>query len=106
MELFSRQRDERELRHGTMLLPFTQGLVRTTRFDQECCLLADRHYSRQKRGTNQFMPNGKVLVLRDSKGLIVFGWLWQDYRLDGQAGFNCSIFRNESDRVSSEVILE
>jgi len=45
-------------------------------------------------------------VLRDSQGLVVFGWLWQEKRDDGQQGYNCSIFRNESDRRSSEIILE
>lgn len=27
-------------------------------------------------------------------------------RMDGQAGYNCAIFRNESARLSSEIILE
>jgi hypothetical protein len=27
-------------------------------------------------------------------------------RMDGQTGYNCSIFRNESTRLSSEIILE
>lgn len=89
-----------------MLLNFTDELVRVGKFDLETCLLADRHYSRQKPGTNQFMPPGKTIVLRDSAGEVVFGWLWQEKRDDGQAGYNCSIFRNESLRLSSEIILE
>lgn len=38
----------------------------------------------------------------------MFGWLWpQDgLRFDDQTGYNCAIFRNESERRSSEVILE
>lgn len=32
--------------------------------------------------------------------------MFQDKRLDGQRGINCSIFRNESRRCSSEIILE
>lgn len=89
-----------------MLLPFTDGLVRVGKFDCESAFLADRHYSRQSIGTNQFMPPGRTIVLRNTEGSIVFGWLWQNKRDDGQAGYNCSIFRNESARLSSDVILE
>ena len=89
-----------------MLLKFSDDLVRVGKFDLESCLLADRHYSRQKIGTNQFMPPGKTIVLRSAKGDVVFGWLWQEKRDDGQAGYSCSIFRNESERLSSDIILE
>jgi hypothetical protein len=89
-----------------MLLKFTDELVRVKKFDYESCLLADKHYSRQSIGANQFMPPGKTIVLRSSEGDVVFGWLWQQKRDDGQAGYNCSIFRNESPRLSSDIILE
>lgn len=89
-----------------MMFDFTGGLVRVGKFDVESVLLADRHYSRQKVGTNQFMPPGRTIVLRDAAGLVVFGWLWQEKRDDKQDGYNCSIFRNESTRRSSEIILE
>ncbi len=69
-------------------------------------MLADRHYSRQKIGARQFMPNGRKIVIRDWAGLIVFGWLWQEIRDDGEPGYNCSIFRNEGPQRSSDVILE
>jgi hypothetical protein len=89
-----------------MLLPFADNLFVTPKGDIECARLADRHYSRQKHGSPQFMPPGRTCVIRDSAGLIVFGWLWQEKRDDGQRGFNCSIFRNESARKGSDVILE
>lgn len=89
-----------------MLLNFTDELVRVAKFDAESVQLADKHYSRQKPGTNQFMPPGKTMILRSAAGDVVFGWLWQKKRDDGQAGYNCSIFRNESERLSSEIILE
>jgi hypothetical protein len=91
-----------------MLLPFTDKaqLVQTWRCDPEMIRLADRHYSRLSCGKREFMGNGRTLVLRDSLGLVVFGWLWQYGRKDGQEGYNCAIFRNESPRLSSEVILE
>lgn len=89
-----------------MLLDFTGELVRVGKSDVEACHLADKHYSRQKPGTNQFMPPGRTMVLRSAAGDVVLGWLWQKKRDDGQAGYNCSIFRNESKRLSSEIILE
>src|ERR1035437_6454019 len=89
-----------------MLLPFVEGLTRVSKFDPESVFMADRHYSRQNSGSNQFMPPGKTIVLRNNEGTIVFGWLWQEKRDDGQTGYNCSIFRNESQRLSSDVIIE
>jgi hypothetical protein len=91
-----------------LLLPFTDSLVVTTHFDAECSMLADRHYSRRTPGARQFLYSGRKIVIRNSEGTLVFGWLWpyDDKRMDGQTGYNCAIFRNESERVSSEVILE
>jgi hypothetical protein len=83
-------------------------LSRTTHFDDEMRQLADRHYSRRTPGARQFAYSGRKLVLRDAAGSILFVWMYPDaaMRMDGQEGYNCAIFRNESDRLSSEVILE
>lgn len=91
-----------------MLIPFTSGLIRTTHYDQECRQLADRHYSRRTVGAKQFSYSGRKLVLRDAAGLVVFVWIFPDeaMRMDGQQGVNCALFRNESDRRSSDIILE
>ena len=89
-----------------MLLPFNDGLTRVGKFDAESAFLADRHYSRQTPGSPQFMPPGRTIVLRNNEGTVVFGWLWQEKRDDGQDGYNCSIFRNESSRAASDIILE
>jgi hypothetical protein len=89
-----------------MMLDFQSGLIRVGKADRECALLADRHYSRQSVGNVQFMPPGKTMVLRNAEGTVVFGWLWQQKRDDGQSGYNCSIFRNESNRRSSDIIRE
>lgn len=91
-----------------MLLGFTDGLVKTTHFDAEMSMLADRHYSRRTIGARQFLYSGRKLVLRNTEGTVLFGWIWaeDDKRMDGQRGFNCAIFRNESKRKSSEIILE
>jgi hypothetical protein len=89
-------------------LPFTTGLIKTTHFDAEMAMLADRHYSRRTVGARQFLYSGRKLVLRNTEGTILFGWIFPDpaMRMDGQRGYNCAIFRNESARKSSEIILE
>lgn len=91
-----------------MLDLFPSGLIQTTHFDGECAELADRHYSRRTIGARQFCYSGRKLVLRDIAGAVVFVWMYPDpaLRMDGQVGYNCSIFRNESTRRSSEIILE
>jgi hypothetical protein len=91
-----------------MLLPFTDQLVITTHFDCEMAALADRHYSRRKVGARQFLVSGRKIVIRNTEGTLLFGWVWNyEYlRWDGQTGYNCAIFRNESARQSSDVILE
>lgn len=92
-----------------MLLPLSDGLVVTSPFDGECAALADRHYSRRTVGSRQFAANGRKLVLRDHFGDVLFVWMFHKpgpWRFDGQRGFYCQIFRNESSRRSSEIILE
>lgn len=89
-----------------MMLPFTDELVVVPKFDREMAVFSDEHYSRQKPGSNQFMPPGFTIVIRNNEGTLLFGWLRQIHRDDGEEGYNCSIFRNTSDRLSSSVILE
>jgi hypothetical protein len=90
------------------MLSLTDGLIRTTHFDDEMRQLADRHYSRRTIGARQFLYSGRKLVLRDADGLVLFAWMWPDplMRMDGQVGYNNAIFRNESPRLSSDIILE
>ena len=90
------------------MLAFTDGLMITNHFDQECRALADRHYSRRTVGARQFCYSGRKLVLRNAEGTILFVWMYPDptMRMDGQTGYNNAIFRNESTRRSSDIILE
>jgi hypothetical protein len=83
-------------------------LIVTNHFDADMAALADRHYSRRTPGTRQFMYSGRKLVIRNVAGTVLFGWQFPDAdkRLDGQTGLNCQIFRNESSRLSSTIILE
>ena len=91
-----------------MRLAFTDRLIVTTHFDPEMAMLADRHYSRRTVGARQFLYSGRKIVIRDAAGEVLFGWMFpdEDKRMDAQTGYNCAIFRNESARQSSDIILE
>jgi hypothetical protein len=91
-----------------MRLAFSDALIVTNHFDPEMAALADRHYSRRTVGARQFLYSGRKIVIRDAAGDVLFGWLYPDesMRMDAQTGYNCAIFRNESARRSSEIILE
>jgi len=69
--------------------------------------LADRHYSRQTIGAIDFMASGKTFVLwaeNDNRGA-VWGAI---ENLDPAGGrrFRCSIFRNETSLLSSDLVRE
>lgn len=72
--------------------------------DHRALSLADRHYTRQKPGSNQFCMPGKNLVLltEDEKALWV---TWNGIRDDGSDAWECTIFRNEGDYLSSHLIV-
>ena len=70
--------------------------------------IANRHYSRIWKGNisqNRFCPPGKRLILIEPSGSWLFVWNQALYRRDGQTGACCVLFRNESARLSSEIIL-
>lgn len=79
--------------------------------DAGACALADRHYSRRTVGSPQFMPPGQTLVLVTPQRDAVFGW-WRPHpdaglkAMNGLNGWTCTIFRNESGRQSSAMILD
>jgi hypothetical protein len=83
----------------------------TTKFDLDAAALADRHYSRRKIGSPQFMPPGETVCLVSDDNLAVFGW-WRPHprsgirAMNGLDGWTCTIFRNEGAALSSRLILE
>lgn len=82
---------------------------RVTKFDPQACALADRHYSRRKPGSGQFMPPGQTIVLLAEQA--VFGWWRPDpasgiRAMNGLDGWTCTIFRNEGGIRSSDLILD
>lgn len=80
------------------------------RFDPVGCSLADRHYSRVKPGSPQFMPPGSCRVLVANNGRAVFGLSWPkaEFVKHAWAGaWIVSIFRNEdAGPLASQMIRE
>ena len=81
----------------------------SNRFDREVLPLADRHYTRQKIGSPQFVPPGRCLVLRTPSvdAFWVTSWPFAEYVRHAWGGaWVCSAFRNESTVLSSLLIRE
>jgi hypothetical protein len=82
--------------------------LRTWRADPRAAALADRHYSRKSAGASQFSPPGRCLPLITAQGnaLWVTSWPLPEYTLHGLGdAWVCSLFRNESEHLSSAMIL-
>jgi hypothetical protein len=90
--------------------------IETHKGDSDCRQLADRHYSRQHPGHPMFCRPGYNFVLRAEgpKGLAVWVWFrpkWESgikgtERKDKLRAIECTLFRNESGLLSSELIVE
>lgn len=81
----------------------------SNRADPRALPLADRHYSRQKPGTKQFVPPGRCVVLLTPKAdaLWVTSWPFAQFVKHQWAGaWTCSFFRNESPLTASELNRE
>ena len=80
----------------------------SNRADPNARVIADRHYSRQKPGTTQFVPPGRCLVLVvPGKAYWVTSWPFAQYvKHDWAGAFVCSAFRNEGNVLSSLLIRE
>jgi len=75
----------------------------THKGDRACRQLADRHYTRQTIGSPQFCRPGRNLVLRTAAGDAV--WVtWAGIRDDGLQAWECTIFRNESQYLSRDMV--
>lgn len=69
--------------------------------------IADRHYSRQKVGSPQFVKPGSCLVLLTDSALWVSSAPYQRFVKHAWAGaWECSTFRNEGGERGSELIRE
>lgn len=90
-------------------LPFGQVWVETRDGDQSVRTVFDRHYSRRRyadgRRPSIYVGPGEKIVLRTESGDAIC--IWRKFlSMDHQKGVNCAVFRNESKRLSSDLILE
>jgi hypothetical protein len=79
------------------------------RADPDVVPLADRHYNRQKIGSPQFAPPGRCVVLKTPalNAFWITSWPFAEYVRHAWAGaWVCSAFRNESEHLSSLLILD
>lgn len=78
---------------------------RSHRFDPAARALADRHYSRQKPGTNQFVRAGSCLVLLTNCGRALWVTSWQQWCRHAWAGaWECVLYRSEGAGRGIELI--
>lgn len=83
----------------------------SNRADPRAAALADRHYSRQNIGAEQFMPPGSCVVLyaETPTGRAVWGTSWplaEWVKHQWAGAWVCSIFRNEGAGVASAMVTE
>ncbi len=81
----------------------------SNRFDPVGVALADRHYNRRNVGSPQFVPPGSNLCFVTPAGDAVWttSWPYAEYVRHAWPGaWVNSIFRNEGDYLSSELIRE
>jgi hypothetical protein len=103
--------DEAEYRRGATrpissgpMFPLGPWIV-TNDNDPAAIALYNRHYSAKKaRKIGRFVGPGQRIVLITPEGDALFAWRIAHHRLDGQWGAECTVFRNESRRLSSELI--
>ena len=81
--------------------------------DSRAASMYQRHYSssKNKKDIRKWLrygiaAPGEKIVLCTSDSRALFVWLKQKYVSNNQKGVNCAVFRNESDHLSSELILE
>jgi hypothetical protein len=81
--------------------------LRSHRADPRALPLADRHYSRQKPGTSQFVPPGScyVLITPCARAVWVTSWPEAEYVKHAWAGaWMNTFFRNEGAGLASDLI--
>lgn len=84
--------------------------VTVNRADRRLLDMYERHYSCYQyadgRTRNQGVAPGQYIALMTEALDALFVWTKQKYRADKQFGVSCAVFRNESNVLSSTLILE
>jgi len=79
----------------------------SNRFDPRAVAIADRHYNRQKPGTNQFVPPGSNVVFMTPDERALWVTICQEHVRHAWPGaWVNSLFRNEGAGLSSALIRE
>jgi hypothetical protein len=77
------------------------------RYDPRALPLANRHYNRHNADSPQFVPPGSPVVLLTEKADALWVSLRQKFQSHAWPGaWMNTLFRNESDQLSSELITE
>lgn len=90
----------------TVLLWPASGWVAVRSSDDAARALRDRHYTTERPGGRTVGPPGRRLVLRTVDGDAVWVSSYQRFARDELDAWRCVLFRNESSRLSSELIVE
>lgn len=83
--------------------------TRSHRAESRAVALADRHYSRQKPGTDQFVKPASCAVFyaENDLGRALWVTVWQRFVKHGWPGaWECALFRNEGAGLSSALIRD
>jgi hypothetical protein len=78
----------------------------TTKSDQDCRKVFDRHYTRKKEkiGNSGWTRPGENMILRTQRGDAIWCSWRSQFRKDGFDAIECTAFRNEGMRLSSTLI--
>lgn len=89
----------------TLDIPQRQWQVRD-KADAAACALADRHYSRRRKGSGQIGAPGRVLVFVTpcERAVWLTYWPFADRASDGLDAWRCTLFRNEGAGRSSDLV--
>lgn len=97
----------------TALFPELGYWLPTRDGDPRVTTLYRRHYSSYPYKDNRRYARNRDLVAGPGEKIVLIGadcravFCWRKFKGgDGQAGINCAFFRNEGERLSSELILE
>ena len=83
------------------------GWMLSHRAENHARQLADRHYNRQKIGSQQFVPPGRCIVLASTSAVWVTSWPYAQYVRHAWAGaWINSLFRREAGCLASDMIRD